>query len=506
MTIVAVGGIWHETNTFAAGTTTAADFRAYQFAAGADLVERYTGVSNEIGGFLEGARAAGLEVQPLLFAAAVPSPVVERSAYEELASGLCDRVGRPPDGVLLALHGALVVDGIDDPELDLVRRVRDVSGASVPVVATLDFHANVSEELFSATDALVGYDTYPHVDPFERGVEAAALLASMVARGAVPAKAFRKLPLLTAPAAQETGAHPMRAVRDLVDRLEAESGAVVTVSPGFPYADVPRAGMAIAAYAHDAGVAEDLVEQVASFVWSRRDDFTTPGIEPNDAVRLACDAPVGPVILVDVADNIGGGAPGDGTVLLDALLSADAASAVVTIADPHAVAVAEQAGTGASVELVVGGKTDDMHGSPVALSGRVRSVHDGRYVHTGSYMTGQVTDMGRTVVVDAGASGGVAVVISERKAMPFDAEQLRSVGIEPADQRIIVVKSAIAWRAAYGDVAADAIAVRTPGVCTSDLPSLPYMRVPRPIIPLDQLTSVPTSAGDKHKETSNAGQ
>jgi len=192
----------------------------------------------------------------------------------------------------------------------------------------------------------------------------------------------------------------------------------------------------------------------------------------------------GLVILVDVADNIGGGAPGDGTVLLQTLLEAGAQNAVVTIADPEAVAQAIAAGIGNTVVLHVGGKVDPRHGPPVQVHGRVRLISAGEYVHQGSYMTGQITRMGKTVVLDCDGSD---LVLMERKAMPFDAQQLRSLGIEPADQKIIVVKAAIAWQAAYGDIAREVIYVDTPGVCTSNLNALPYGRVRRPIFPLDSL-------------------
>ena len=483
----AVGGIWHETNTFVVGTTTAADFRAYQFGAGPELIDRFTGVRNEPGGFLAGIKELGSTAVPTLFAAAVPSGLVERAAYDDLKHDLLNRLtdAGSVDGVLLALHGAMVADGLDDPEADLVRAVRSVVGPT-PVVATLDFHANVSHELFDAVDVLLGYDTYPHVDPFERGVEAAHALHHVLNHG-LPAKAFEKLPLLTAPPTQETAAEPMATISARRVKWESRDDILaMTVSPGFPYADVARLGFSIAAYGADPATVKQAAADIAELAWAKRHEFAPAAVAPAEAVRRALAAPRGPVVLVDVADNVGGGSPADGTVLLHELLRQHVAGAVVVIADPAAVAQAAAAGRGATVTLDVGGKTDERHGAPVTVTGRIERVTDGRFVHKGSYMTGQTTEMGTTAVVAVPVEhGDVEVVLTERRTMPFDAEQLRSQGIEPTQRKVIVVKAAIAWRAAFGEMAAESILVSSPGACTSDLATLPYTKVPRPIAPLD---------------------
>lgn len=192
------------------------------------------------------------------------------------------------------------------------------------------------------------------------------------------------------------------------------------------------------------------------------------------------------MILVDVADNIGGGTPGDGTVLLGELLAHNAAGAVVTLADPESVAAAAAAGIDKQFEFKVGGKLDSFHGAPVAVSGTVKLISDGVYTHRGSYMTGLRVEMGRTAVV---VSNGVEIALMERKAMPFDAEQLRCLGIEPAAKKIIAVKSALAWKAAYGEIAKRTIYVDTPGLCSSNLSSFFYRKAPRPIYPLEPDTT-----------------
>lgn len=504
---VALGGIWHETNTFASGLTDLDAFRAYQFTRGEDLLTRHQNVRNEIGGMIAGARACDLRLVPTLFAGAVPSGVVARDAFEQLAGWLVEDLAAQSnlDGVLLVLHGAMVVEDIPDAEAELLKRVRAVIGDK-PLVATFDIHANLSAGMVEGRgdgfarntgggarlgrwranpSVLIGYDTYPHVDIYERGVEAAQIMARILRGEIQPAIAFEHLPLMSVPQAQHTSQPPMREI--MVRRTEIENDPRVvsaSIAVGFPYSDVARAGMSVVITTnHDQGLAEAYARELREMIWARRQDFVIKNMSVSDAVRRALESTAQPVILVDVADNIGGGSPGDGTALLGALLAAHAQDAVVTIADAEAVAECIAGGIDQMVTVRVGCKVDRLHGSTIQVTGRVRLISSGEYVHKGSYMTGQTMRMGRTVVLDC---NGVDMVLMERKTMPFDAQQLRSLGIEPADKKIIVVKSAIAWQAAYGDLVREVIYVDTPGICTANLKSLSYKEVRHPIFPLDE--------------------
>lgn len=485
---IVVGGVWHETNTFATGRTRLEDFKAYQFAEGGEILARYRGVRNEVGGIIDGAGAHDLELVPVLYAAAVPSAIVAAETFEHICEQLVQGIRTIPDadGVLVVLHGAMVVEGFDDADEEILRRVREAAGPTLRVVATFDIHANLAPAMVAHADLLIGYDTYPHVDVYDRGFEAAAVMRQLFDRAATPTAVLEKLPLLSPPQAQNTSEPPMQPVMDRLHEIEADGRVVsASVAVGYPYADVPRAGMSVLVTTwDDRALAATYAHALRGLIWDQRRAFRVSNVPPDEAVRRAVRASAHPVILVDVADNIGGGAPGDGTVLLRELLAANARRAVVTMTDPEAVARASAAGIGAEVALRVGGKTDSHHGMPVDVRGRVRLMSTGEYVHKGSYMTGQVTRMGRTVVLDC---DGLDLVLMERKAMPFDAQQLRSLGIEPAGQRVIVVKSAIAWQAAYGNLAREVIYVDTPGVCTSNLNTLPYARVSRPISPLDPM-------------------
>lgn len=482
---IAVGGIMQETNTFCAVTATLHDFAPYIRRGGA-ILETYESTRTPIGGFLDGARAEGFTVLPTFSAKAVSSGLTEARAFETLVGELIAslRAAGPVDGVLLALHGAMAADGVPDADGEIASRVRAVVGPEVPIATEVDLHANISDRLVTAVDILVGYDTYPHVDTYDRGVEAAALLARTLRGEIRPVLAHAAPPLLLVPQMQQTARAPMRLLLEEAHRLEASPPLLaVTVAGGFCYADVPHAGLTVVAAADgDRAAADEAARHVASLAWARRREFTVENLSVAQAVDRAARAPRGPVLMVDVGDNIGGGGPGDGTILLAALLERGVKSAVITIADPDAVDRAIAAGTGGVIRTAVGGHVDRRHGDPVAISGRVTRTTDGRYVNKGSYMTGAVVEMGRTAVVQV---DGLELVLTERKTSPFDLEQLRSVGIEPTRRRIIVVKAAIAWRAAYEPIAAEILEVDTPGVTGTDLSAFTFTHLRRPVYPLD---------------------
>jgi microcystin degradation protein MlrC len=465
---IAIGGIWHETNTFASAPT--GDFEVHE---GEALREAFAGTKTPLGGFLESP-----EVVPAFFASTLPSGIVRRATYEALASRFLDRLAAAkPDALLLDLHGAMVVEGIDEVEADLLGRIRSKLGA-LPVGVVLDFHANVSGGFVERVDVFAGYDTYPHVDSCERALEVARLLGRKTAR------ALARPPLLTVPQAQQTDAPPMKDLLAMAHEAEREPGVLtVTVAGGFPYADVPHAGLSVTATTEgDPALARRIADRIARAAWDARDRFRVSNPSPDEAVARALKEPAGPVVLVDQADNIGGGGPGDGTVLLAALLRAGAEGSIVTLTDPEAVGLARRAGPGAAIELSVGGKTDRLHGDPVRVFATVLRVGSGDFSYKGSYMTNRRVTAGEAALLDA---GGIRILVRERKVMPFDRQEIEVLGVDAAACRIIVVKSALAWKAAYGGLARAAILADTPGVCTARLETLPYRKLRRPVAPLD---------------------
>jgi microcystin degradation protein MlrC len=485
---VLVTGLWHETNSFAAAPTDLAAFEAYQLVRGEAMAAAFAGTNTEIGGMIAAAAELGLHPCFGLFAAAVPAGLVTREAYEALVEETCRRAAAlaPVDGALIALHGAMVAEGEDDADAALLARLRRTLGRACPLVATFDIHANLSPALFASADALIGYDTYPHTDMAARGREAAALLAEILATGRRPAKAFRKLPLLTVPQVQATAEPPLRAAIARLHALEAGPDLRTgSIAVGFPYADVAQLGVAVVGYGDEPGAVAAAVEQLASAIWASRHDFVPELVPAERAVRAALAAPERPVVLVDVADNVGGGAPGDGTVLLQALLAAGARDAVVVLWAPRAAARCLELGVGARFAGLVGDP-------PVAIEGGIGFAAHVEYRRRSSYMTGQLVRLGAVAVVVA---AGVQVVLTEQRAMPFDADHLEVLGIAPAAARCLVCKSAIGWRAAFGDIARHHVFVDTPGICASDLTRFAYTKGQSALFPLDPDARWPAGHG-----------
>ena len=484
---VAVGGVYHESNTFFRQPMTMERFGESHLDFGDGVVSRWRGTCSEMAGFVEGARRGGFEIVPTLMAWGMPAGPLTQETFDALAREMVERLSAagPLDGVLVWLHGAMVSEHFAEADAEFLGRVRRAIGPKIPLVATTDYHANFNAEIVRWPDAIVGYDTYPHVDQVERGLEAADILRRMACEGLRPVMKLARRPLLPHILRQITADPPMSEVLARAHRWESQPGVIaVTVAAGFPYADVPEAGFSVVAVAENEETAFAAAEDIAELAWSRRAEFTASLPDAATAVREAIAQPHGLTILVDVGDNVGGGTPADGTVILSELLAQNACDALVLLCDPEAVAACAAAGVRSDVTLRVGGKFDRLHGDPVEIRGRVKRLSDGLFRNVGPMRDGVVEDQGRTAVVD---TGGVLVVLTERRMPMWNLEQLRSVGIEPARLRIVVVKAAIAWRAAYAPIAQHIIEVDTPGLTAADVRRFHYRRLRRPIYPLDPL-------------------
>jgi microcystin degradation protein MlrC len=484
---VAIGGIYHESNTFFAQPMTLERFADSHLHYGDDVITHWRGTCSEINGFLEGGEQYGFEVVPTIMAWGMPSGAVTEAAFEQLCGELTTRLAgaMPLHGILLSLHGALVSEKYLDGDGEILRRVRECIGPKTPLIATIDFHANVTDEMVRWANALIGYDTYPHIDQVERGREAATLMNRMLREGLRPKMALACRPLFPHILRQGTEKPPMKDVVAAAHQAEQMPGVLtVSVMAGFPYTDVPRAGFSVVAVAADRDAARSAAESVAMLAWMHRSEFLCDVPDAARAIATALKNRDGLTVLVDVGDNVGGGTPGDGTVLLGELLKQGAQGALVLLCDPEAVAACAAAGVRSTVTLKVGGKCDRHHGPPVEISGVVQTLHCGTYRNVGPMRDGVMEDQGRTAVVD---TGGVLVVLTERRMPMWNLEQLRSLGIEPTRLRIVVVKAAIAYRAAYAPIAASIIEVDTPGLTAVDLRRFPYQRLERPVFPLDAI-------------------
>jgi microcystin degradation protein MlrC len=485
---VAAGLVYHESNTFFSQPTTLDKFKEKDLHYGREIFDHWTGTCSELGGFIDGAKKHGVDLVPTVAAWGMPGGPLTNETFETLSSSLISRLQQemPLAGVLLALHGSMVSDSFPDADGELLRRVRQAIGPATPLIVTLDYHANLTDEMARWPDAMIGYDTYPHIDQAERGSEAVDILQLMIRDGLRPKVALAWRPLFPHILRQLTGRPPMSDAIALANELErAPDMLAVSVAAGFPYSDVPDAGFSVYAVAKEkAQVASRAAERVADYVWNRRNEFqvSLPGSEI--AVRQAIAEKQGLTVLVDVGDNLGAGTPGDGTVLLAELLKQKAQAALVLLCDPDAVSAAVKAGVRQRIRVAVGGKVDAHHGAPVKIDGVVRTLSDGVYKNIGPMRDGVVDDQGRTAVID---TSGILIVLTERRMPMWNLQQLRALGIEPAALNIVVVKAAIAYRAAYEPIATRIIEVDTPGLAAADVRRFHYHRLKRPIYPLDAI-------------------
>lgn len=485
---VAIGGLAHETNLFSNVPTDFEQFGQRVLIGGRDLLTGFAGTRTVIGGFLDGITATGATAIPLLYASATPGGIVTRAAYAALRQTLLDRLraAGAVDAVLLGLHGAMVAEDVADVEADLLHAVRAIVGRDVPLIATLDSHANISPAMVHAADALVAYTTYPHVDTYERGYEATTILQRLLDGQTTVTTALACPPMLVPlPPQCTTDETPMRHIMRVAERERRRPGVLnISVAGGFPYSDVRDAGLRVlVSTADDEPLARDIARRIAGEAWRRRAAFA-PVLTPiDDAVRQVEAATAYPIILADSGDNPGAGAPCDGTILLAALREARLRDvAIGVIRDPETVAQAIAAGTGAEIAVRLGGKTDSLHGIPVIAIARVGRITDGVFTNTGPMGMGGRTRMGTTAVLDL---DGIAVIVTEQRVQALDLSLFRSVGIEPTMVRALVVKSSVHFRAAFAPIATQIIDVDTPGVSSPHLERFAFQRVRRPIWPLD---------------------
>jgi microcystin degradation protein MlrC len=481
--LIGIACFTHESNTFAIKPTTLADFRVDL---GQAVITHYADTFHEVAGFIAGAEEYGYTLHPLTAANATPGGPLTAETYEALVSQLLTALQQGPslDGLLLALHGAMVAEGFPQADAETVRRVRAAVGPDFPLVVTHDYHGNVPPDLVAAADALVIYKTTPHIDQRERGLQAASILTRAIQGEVKPTSAIVKPEVIFNIVYHNTSQPPMGPLMQAAIALEKEPGILAcSIAAGYQYADVPAMGPSIVVVTdNDPARAQQEAERLGQMMWAVRDQLKPNVPDPVTAVRRAMAAKHGPVALFDLGDNIGGGSAGDATTLLKTLIDEGADGWVMTIYDPEAVRTCTEAGIGAEVSLPIGGKTDDMHGPTLTISGRVRTLHDGSYMETERrHGGGRYFNQGLTAVlkVDVGVIGSGAsglLVLNSERSTPNSIHQITCAGIQPHQQRILVAKGAVAPRAAYEPVSAEIIVVDTPGATAISIPPERYHR------------------------------
>lgn len=493
---VLFGGLFHETHTFLRQPTRVADFEAMAVHIGQAAIDRNLGNASPSDGFLTSAFEQGWTVIPTIQMAAMPGGKVEDAAVElfrrnffPVLEARLDEL----DGIFLVLHGAMVSVSSEDPEGDLLRDVRAVlerRGVDIPVVGVLDLHANVSRTMIDSSSALVAYRENPHKDARETAVRAARLLGRLMDAPTI-AQVHRPTQYVLPPTGVGSADDPMKAVLAAARAIEARDPQVlnINVMAGYSYADVPDCGFSLsAATTGDPKRAAAYLDDLVGMLEANIAKGYPQDLPLAEALARADAVPAGkgPILLIEPADNIGGGTPGDATDLLGPLLATGRRGIVAAIADPAAVAECRRAGVGAQVSLTIGGKTDEHHGAPLPFSGRVVSLSDGHFElelktsHLAS-MLGSEADMGPCAVVE---NDQAIVLLSSRKMPPMDLGQFHSQGVRPEDAAYVVIKAAVSHRDAYNPIARASFNVDSAGLCTSNLRRLPYRKLAGKIIGL----------------------
>jgi microcystin degradation protein MlrC len=421
---------------------------------------------------------------------AQPSGRIARDANDALKTELLERMAaaQPVDAVALDLHGAGVVEDIDDLEADLAGAIRALVGPGVPIVAPLDLHGNITPAMADVIDLMLGVHYYPHTDMYERGEEAVLAIPEMLAGRLTPVTHVEYIPMLMPPSSTNDG--PASTTNDLCWELEATDGVVdATFFHGFPYTDTPQAGAHIVVTTNgDRDLAQRVAKQIASSVWERRESFRPETDPPELAVRLAlnaaADAPAGrPVVMNETSDNCGGGTPGDSTHLLRALLEAKATDTCFAfIYDPDVAAQAHRAGVGATIDVSLGGKHDELHGPPLQLQAYVKSLSDGRFTYTTPMLAGVRENLGLMARLQV---EGVDIIVGSARSQTFDAEPFLLHGIDVTRYKIVALKSSQHFRAAFEPIAAQIVTSDAPGLTTLRVDVFERTRPSGPLWPTD---------------------
>ncbi|MEN3296180.1 MAG: hypothetical protein V7642_5433 [Burkholderiales bacterium] len=481
---IAIGGFQHETNTFAPSKATWEDFILGggwpALVSGPSIFAAVANANIPIAGFIAAAEARGHTLIPTTWCAASPSAHVTEDAYERIAGMIVSgiRQALPVDAVYLDLHGAMVAEHFDDGEGELLRRVRALVGKDIPVVASLDLHANVTSEMIAYADALVAYRTYPHVDMAETGARAFTLLQQRL-EGAPRARvAVRRIPFLIPICWQSTHLEPGKSLYAGIDGLESDGVTSVSFATGFPAADFPQCGPVALAYGTTQDAADRAVNALANSVLAAEGRFAGKLYTPDEAVLHAMALATGagkPIVIADTQDNPGAGGNSDTTGILRALIRNHAKRAGIgLVVDKAGALAAHAAGVGSKIRIGLGGHSGIPGDSPLEAEFTVESISDGKFDATGPFYRGFHMDLGPSACLRI---NDIRIVVASVKAQMADQAMFRYAGIEPTEQAILVVKSSAHFRADFTPIAEEILVCASPGPMISDTAALPWKRL-----------------------------
>jgi microcystin degradation protein MlrC len=488
---IVIGGLIQESNTFSEARSALRDFRHYYFRVGEELLQPQK-AENELSGFLRAAaeEAGDVTLLPAIFAQAVSSGKVPRETLDALKQALLEQLGLIPecDGVLFSLHGAWVAEDNDDADGEIVDLIRGHVGPDVPIVITLDSHANVTGKIVEGVDGIVGYRTFPHIDYADRGYSAAKLLFRIVRGETKPHLAMRKVPMIVPAERHETYRGPMAEL--WTEALAGERDGRSALTSLFlvqPWLDIAEMGCSVVVMDDDADRAEKEAERLAALMWGKRSLFDVKLYQVSEIVRLleTDKTRSEPIVVSDSADSPGAGSAGDSNFVLRELLRLGAERryrCLLSMVDREAAGAAADAGEGSPVKLFVGHSLSRSVGQPLEIEGTVVRIGSGRFLFGGGTVANLEANMGRCAVVSIGT---VSLLLMENPTFTGDPAMYRSVGLEPAEADLVLVKSANQFRAEYEQLSGRIYILDTPGASTANLRSLPFRRIPRPMYPFE---------------------
>ena len=486
MTRILIAGFQHETNTFGATKARYADFEEADawpgLLRGEKVVSGTAGINLPMAGFVAAARSdPAMELVPIVWCSAEPSSYVTDDAFERIAAMILDgiRGAGAIDGIYLDLHGAMVSESFQDGEGELLARIRSLVGGGLPIAASLDLHANVTERMVRHATSLTIFRTYPHIDMAETGGRAFTMLRHHLA-GVPVFKAFRQAPFLIPLSAQYTGATPCRELYGMLPPAVSPDGRAADIAMGFPPADIFDAGPSVVSYATTQDDADREAERHMAAIEAAEPAFDSGLISPAEAVRTAMSSTSPkPVIIADVQDNPGAGATSDSTGLLAALVEGGAQAAVLALLnDPEVAARAHDAGIGGVLDAALGGKSGLPGQAPFEGRFRVEASSDGRFPFTGAMYAGNVAALGPTTVLRAlDGQADVRVVVGSKRCQCLDRAIFTHIGIEPAGQKILGLKSTVHFRADFEPIAGRVLNAEAPGANPCRLDRVRYQRL-----------------------------
>jgi microcystin degradation protein MlrC len=485
---VGIIGIAHESNTFLKKPTTLEDFQRGVFLRGEEIRAEYGAAHHEIAGFLETLQAAGIEAVPLFYAHATPGGAIAPGVADTLWNAAKEELEKAGelDGFLVAPHGAAV--DVDHGDMDgwWLTELRNIVGPDIPIISTLDPHANVTEKMIAACDVSITYRRNPHLDQKARGLEAGALMVRTLHGEIKPTQAVSLPPFAMNIERQFTDGEPCLSLQNKVEEIRARPKVLsASVILGFPYADVPEMGSGfIVATDNDPALAAQYAQELTDYLWQHKEDFRGVMISIDEALEQAAHSPK-PVCLLDMGDNVGGGSPADGTLLLHALQARGGLTGFGTLFDPEAVRQAQTVQPGERIHLSMGGKTDPLHGAPFEAEVTVRSFHEGKYRETEARHGGRTNlNMGQAAVVDT--DSGLTIMLTSRRHGSSSLQQLISCDVDPLAYDVLIAKGVHAPVAAYAPVCPTLIRVNTPGITTADMDQLEYQNRRKPLFPFEE--------------------